>query len=88
MEPIGSVWVPKGWSGGCIRPLIYLLVGSRNGHVTDQSEAEHLEVFDLQPGDLVVTDRANGLRTRIAFVVSKLADIIVRISPSKFPRGR
>jgi hypothetical protein len=32
-----------------------------------------------------VTDRANGLRTRIAFVRSKLADIVVRISPSKFP---
>jgi Transposase DDE domain len=53
--------------------------------VTDQSEAEHLEVFDLQPGDLVVTDRANGLRTRIVFVLSKMAHIIVRISPSKFP---
>ena len=53
--------------------------------VTDCQEGEHLEIFDLQPGDLVVTDRANGLRTRIAFVLSKLADIIVRISPSKFP---
>ena len=53
--------------------------------VTDCHEGEHLEIFDLQPGDLVVTDRANGLRTRIAFVLSKLADIVVRISPSKFP---
>ena len=53
--------------------------------VTDNHEGEHLEVFDLEKGDLVVTDRANGLRTRIAFVLSKLADIIVRISPSKFP---
>src|SRR6266480_4740816 len=52
---------------------------------THWQEGEHLEIFDLQPGDLVVTDRANGLRTRIAFVLSKLADIIVRISPSKFP---
>jgi hypothetical protein len=42
-------------------------------------------VFDLQQGDLVVTDRANGLRKRLAFVLSKLADIIVGISPSKFP---
>jgi hypothetical protein len=42
-------------------------------------------VFDLQKGDLVVTDRANGLRTRLAFVLSKMADIIVGISPSKFP---
>src|SRR5205807_1272350 len=53
--------------------------------VTDQHEGEHLEVFDLHKGDLVVTDRANGLRTRIAFVRSKMADIIVGISPSKFP---
>jgi hypothetical protein len=53
--------------------------------VTDCHEGEHLEVFDLQQGDLVVTDRANGLRKRIAFVLSKCADIVVRISPSKFP---
>ncbi|HEY4033078.1 MAG TPA: hypothetical protein VGL94_03835 [Ktedonobacteraceae bacterium] len=53
--------------------------------VTDCHEGEHLEVFDLQKGDLVVTDRANGLRKRVAFVLSKCADIVVRISPSKFP---
>jgi hypothetical protein len=53
--------------------------------VTDCHEGEHLEIFDLQKGDLVVTDRANGLRKRIVFVLSKLADIVVRISPSKFP---
>jgi hypothetical protein len=53
--------------------------------VTDCHEGEHLEIFELQKGDLVVTDRANGLRKRIAFVVGKLADIIVRVSPSKFP---
>ena len=53
--------------------------------VTDCHEGEHLEVFELQKGDLVVTDRANGLRQRIVFVLSKLADSIVRISPSKFP---
>ena len=53
--------------------------------VTDCHEGEHLEIFDLQKGDLVVTDRANGLRKRIAFVLSKFADIVVRISPSKFP---
>jgi hypothetical protein len=53
--------------------------------VTDCHEGEHVEVFDLQQGDLVITDRANGLRSRIVFVLSKMADIIVRISPSKFP---
>jgi hypothetical protein len=54
-------------------------------NVTDSHEGEHLEVFDLQKGDLVVTDRANGLRKRIVFVLSKLADIVVGISPSTFP---
>jgi Transposase DDE domain len=53
--------------------------------VTDDKEGEHLEVFDLSCGDLVVTDRANGLRERVAFVQSKLADIIVRITPRQFP---
>jgi DDE family transposase len=53
--------------------------------VTDYKEAEHIEVFDLHPGDLVVTDRANGLRERVAFVLSKLAHIIVRITPRMFP---
>jgi Transposase DDE domain len=53
--------------------------------VTDYTEGEHLEVFDLGPGDLVVTDRANGLRERVLFVLEKLADIIVRITPRMFP---
>jgi len=53
--------------------------------VTDQSEGEHLEVFDLQPGDLVVTDRANGLRERIVWVKEKLAEILVRFSPHHLP---
>jgi hypothetical protein len=53
--------------------------------VTDDKEGEHLEVFDLKCGDLVVTDRANGLRERVAFVQSKLADLIVRITPRQFP---
>jgi hypothetical protein len=78
LGPKGTVWR--------VHTAFDLLAGRLTQlKVTDQSEAEHLEVFDLQPGDLVVTDRANGLRTRIAFVLSKLADIIVRISPSKFP---
>ena len=53
--------------------------------VTDTHEAEHLEVFDLQAGDLVVTDRANGYRERIAFVKQQQADIVVRFSPSTLP---
>ncbi len=53
--------------------------------VTDTHEAEHLEVFDLQAGDVVVTDRANGYRERIAFVKQQQADIVVRFSPSTLP---
>jgi hypothetical protein len=36
--------------------------------VTNQSEAVRLQVFELQQGDLVVTDRANGLRECIVWV--------------------
>jgi hypothetical protein len=76
--PQGTVWR--------VHTAFDLLAGRLSQvKVTDCSEGEHLEVFDLQKGDLVVTDRANGLRQRIAFVLSKMADIVVRISPSKFP---
>lgn len=53
--------------------------------VTDTSEAEHLKVFDLQAGDLVVTDRANSARERVVFVLKRLADLIVRLNPKQMP---
>lgn len=53
--------------------------------VTDQQVGEQLELFDLQAGDLVVTDRANGLRQRVAFVLQQQADLLVRFSPRHFP---
>ena len=53
--------------------------------VTDTSEAEHLEVFDLQAGDLVVTDRANSVRERVVFVLKRAADLIVRLNPKQMP---
>jgi hypothetical protein len=53
--------------------------------VTDRQEGEHLEVFDLQAGDLVITDRANGLRQRIVFVLRKGADLVVRFTPHNLP---
>lgn len=53
--------------------------------VTDYHVAEHLELFDLRPGDLVVTDSANGLRQRVAFVLAQQADILVRFTPHNFP---
>jgi hypothetical protein len=36
-------------------------------------------------GDLVVTDRANGLRARIAFGKPRLADLVVRFTPHNLP---
>lgn len=53
--------------------------------VTDQHVGEQLELFDLQAGDLVVTDRANGLRQRVAFVLQQQADLLVRFTPRNFP---
>ncbi len=53
--------------------------------VTDRQVGEQLEVFELQAGDLVVTDRANGLRARIAFVQQRLADLVVRFTPHNLP---
>jgi hypothetical protein len=85
MERIGNVSVLPVASCACIPLSICWQVGTRLVKVTDTHVGENLEVFDLHPGDLVVTDRANGLRTRIAFVRGKLAEIIVRIGPSRFP---
>ena len=53
--------------------------------VTDTHEAEHLEVFDLQEGDLVITDRANGYRERFLFVRQRWAHLLVRFTPHTLP---
>lgn len=53
--------------------------------VTDRHVAERLELFELQEGDLVITDRANGYRERIAFVRERLAHVVVRFSPATLP---
>jgi Transposase DDE domain len=53
--------------------------------VTDTHEAEHLELFDIQAGDLVVTDRANSCRERVVFVLKRLADLVVRLNPKAMP---
>jgi hypothetical protein len=76
--PKGMVWR--------IHTAFNLLSGKMSQvRVTDHHVGEHLEVFDLQAGDLVVTDRANGLRQRIAFVVKQQAQIVVRFSPRHLP---
>jgi len=53
--------------------------------VTDSHVAERLELFELQQGDLVITDRANGYRERIAFVRERLAHLVVRFSAATLP---
>jgi Transposase DDE domain len=76
--PLGMVWR--------VHTAFDLLAGRLTQlKVTDQHEGEHLEVFELQAGDLVVTDRANGLRERIAFVHKRGADLVVRFTPHNLP---
>ncbi len=53
--------------------------------VTDQHQGEQLEVFELQAGDLVITDRANGLRARMVSVLRQGADLLVRFTPHHLP---
>jgi hypothetical protein len=54
-------------------------------HVTDTHVAENIRLLDVQAGDLVITDRANGFRDRIAFVLSRHADAIFRFTPQSLP---
>ena len=53
--------------------------------VTDSHVAERLELFELQEGDLVISDRANGYRERIAFVRERLAHVVGRFCPATLP---
>ncbi len=76
--PLGMVWR--------VHTAFDLLAGRLTQlKVTDRHEGEHLEVFELQAGDVVVTDRANGLRARIGFVQQQQADVVVRFTPHNLP---
>ncbi len=76
--PLGMVWR--------VHTAFDLLAGRLTQlKVTDRQVGEQLEVFELQAGDLVITDRANGLRARIGFVLSKGADLVVRFTPHNLP---
>src|SRR6266567_7169207 len=85
MAPIFAVPVCWACSGASTRPLIRLSGRLTQLKVTDRQEGEHLEVFELQAGDVVVTDRANGLRARIGFVHQQQADVVVRFTPHNLP---
>lgn len=65
--------------------LAYDLMAGQMAHVkvTDQSQGEKLAHFDLQPGDLVVTDRGYGNRFSVGTVKQAGADGLFRVHPDK-----
>ena len=76
--PLGMVWR--------VHTAFDLLAGRLTQlKVTDRQVGEQLEVFELQAGDLVITDRANGLRARIVYVLRQAADLVVRFTPHNLP---
>lgn len=60
--------------------------------ITDNTGGERLDRFDVQPGDLLVGDRAYGRRPGLAHVVAHGGDFLVRITwyhvPLETPDGK
>lgn len=54
-------------------------------HITDTHVAEHVSLFEIQPGDLLVSDNANGYRDRLVDVLKRQADLVVRFTPKSLP---
>jgi hypothetical protein len=54
-------------------------------HLTDRKVAETLTLFDVQAGDLLVSDSANGYRDRLVHVLGQQADLLVRFSVQSLP---
>lgn len=54
-------------------------------HLTDRKVAETLKLFDVQAGDLLISDSANGYRDRLVYVLSRGADLLTRFSVQSFP---
>jgi hypothetical protein len=65
----------------------YDLVAGRLAQVvlTDQSQGEKLDHFELEVGDIVVADGGYGYRRSVAAVKKKQADGVFRIHPNTFP---
>jgi len=63
------------------------LLGGRMSEVlvTDEHQGEDWNLFDVQDGDVFVSDRVNGYQQRIAEMVSRGAHVLVRISLSSLP---
>jgi Transposase DDE domain len=53
--------------------------------ITDRKVSETLTLFDVQAGDLLVSDSANGYRDRLAYVRERQADLVVRFSVQSLP---
>ncbi|HXR65588.1 MAG TPA: transposase [Ktedonobacteraceae bacterium] len=53
--------------------------------VTNKHVAERLEIFDIQAGDLLISDAINSLRERVAWVKGKGADLVVRFNQTAMP---
>lgn len=76
--PLGMVWRLH---------CAFDLLAGRLTHVkvTDRHTAEDLELFDIQPGDLIISDNANGYRERLFHVLKAKADLLVRFSVNTLP---
>lgn len=55
------------------------------GRVTDRHGGEHLAPSPWQAGDVIVADRGDGSRRRVATAVRQQADVVGRIHPAPFP---
>lgn len=53
--------------------------------VTTDSVAEQWSLFSVQPGDLLISDRANGYQERLLFIQQRQAEAIVRFSAATLP---
>lgn len=54
-------------------------------HVTTDAVAETWSVFQVQEGDVLISDRANGYQQRLFFVQECGAQAIVRFTPATLP---
>ncbi len=53
--------------------------------VTTERVAEQWDLFAVQPGDLLISDRANGYAERLLFIHQQGAEAIVRFTPATLP---
>lgn len=53
--------------------------------VTDRHEAESLQHFELQAGDIVVADNGYGYRRNVAYAHRQHAQVVLYFTPSSFP---